>query len=141
MRESAVQLNLEAAEPGLVQIPSPGANAGEWLIYNDRFAWAARHEKSHHDQYHHWWTTGTPPRVWNRDTTDKDGDFVPDELEPEMSGEAGGPYDRTKWDTYEDDRHLSDDERHAAKTAQEWIEDQQRRSFKADWAKPGKNWP
>jgi hypothetical protein len=120
----------------------PYANGGQTLYYIDVFAWAARHEKAHHDAYHAWWTTGTPPRSWNRETTDQDGDYIPDVLEPQMSTSESGPYNPKTAYSF-GIQELEDTERYICVAAEVWVP---RRtgpggSDPNDWAKPGNNWP
>ena len=123
------------------RILSPGVNANQQLEYIDRFAWAARHERTHHDSFHTWWTTGSAPRVWSS-STDGDVDYIPDELEPGMSAELGGPFVITMLDTYRGDELFDDDERHTCMTAAEWTpnRDGPEGSDPEDWAMPGNNW-
>jgi hypothetical protein len=128
----------EIKEPGEIAGPTPPyANGGDTLYYIDVFAWAGRHEKSHHHDYHTWWTTGTPPLTYNSQN-DGDGDFLPDAQESTL---PGGPYDPTKAKTFGDD--LNDTERHACVTAEVWepLRNGPGESDPNDWAKPGNNWP
>jgi hypothetical protein len=51
------------------------------------FAWASRHETTHHNDYETWWgIDGVDPEY------DEDSDRVPDSLEPGFPPAEGGPY-------------------------------------------------
>ena len=115
-------------------IVAPGVNGGQTLTYIDLFAWACRHELNHHVLWTEWW--GEEGR--NKDD-DQDGDWIPDELEPDMGTDEGGPYDPTKYRTYDgdDDTHCSDTERHCCMTAEEWAVGT---ANQEDWAYPGNQW-
>ncbi len=63
------------------------ANSGDKLYGINVFAWAARHEYKHHQDYISWWSVfGVIP------CQDIDGDNVKDNFEPFISAANGGPY-------------------------------------------------
>jgi hypothetical protein len=115
------------------EIHAPGANGGQTLGYIDLFAWACRHEKRHHDNYHAWWPGNPPGYVASVDGVD--GDMIPANLEPSLEG---GPYRPDKFKTFEDDARDDDDERYTCITASPWTV---RDRDPEDWACPGKNYP
>jgi len=138
---AAYRLDLRGGQP----ILAPGVNGGQTLSYIDLFAWAARHEKAHHENWSQrfWGPAGRDEEL------DQDTDMIPDADEWSLLDEAG-PYDRTTVDSHPDDDYhyhwfsmpAPDCERHNCNSwyAQEGTEEDQEASFEDDWAKPGKSW-
>jgi len=121
-----------------------GQNAGTGDITGiDRFAWVARHEWRHHEQWTKWWK---PRGGWQSGpgTDDVDGDGIPDSYETPTGfiGE-GGPFNpnlpRTVFfaPNIDEPRMTLDSERHAYFTQAVWIEGS---ADKQDWAKQGNQW-
>jgi hypothetical protein len=132
-------------------IDQPGVNGGAQLTYIDLFAWALRHERSHHLNWMWFWAPDDVPMQghWRDRDHHKHvqflGDWLPDDQEGYMEAE-GGPYSPTHTDSHPEDEY------------DRWYEfrdDHQRHncnSFNAvvwpvgsanaqDWACPGNNWP
>ncbi len=95
--------------------------------YIDTFAVDIMHEFTHFNNHHTFWPGG-----W-KESKDKDGDDIPDILEPAMG------FDPEKKQTYWQDVQLGDDE--------EFLTLEATYDYKVgtydeyDWARPGKNWP
>ena len=136
-------------------IPAPGVNGGTYLTYIDLFAWALRHERSHHLNWMQFWAPDDVPlnppdgdwRDWDPDPYQRFcGDWLPDILEGYMEAE-GGPYSPTHTDSHPGDQYdnrpfeLRDDhQRHNCNSfnAVVWPAES---ADPQDWARPGNNWP
>lgn len=95
--------------------------------YIDTFAVAIMHEFTHFNNFFTFWPDG-----W-KESEDRDGDDIPDRLEPGMG------FDPNKKQTYWDGVDLIGDEEFLTLEA---TYDYQVGTFdEYDWAKPGKNWP
>ena len=128
------------------QIPTPGANQGDWLNYIDRFAWACRHEAKHGEDYTGWWSAGCYSRTndvddWGFQTAF--GDAMPNNVETNTSY-AGEQFDPNNPKTFANRYGVpnwDDDQLYTCLNAVVWTKEQQDASYADDWAKPGKNWP
>ncbi len=126
-----------------IRDPGPGvksANKGQNLKYIDLFAWACRHEKSHHTNWLAWWGLNFNHR--DPRPRDLDKDMIPDLNEPLMGYDDAGPYDPNDYYTYStvpnsNYTSLNDAERQVSATAEEWIVGS---ADSDDWAHPGIQW-
>lgn len=99
----------------------------------DTFAVLVMHEFTHYNNYHTWWEH-KPVELWSQE--DRDGDGIPDHLEPDMG------FDPDKYQTYwshdEEFQNINGDE--------EFLAYESTYSYEVgtydahDWGKPGKNW-
>jgi len=95
--------------------------------YIDTFAVDVMHEFTHFNNFHTFW-----PEGW-KESDDRDGDDIPDRLEPAMG------FNPEKKQTYWQEIDLGGDEEFLTLEA---THDYQPGTFdRYDWAKPGKNWP
>jgi len=109
--------------------------------YIDLFAYCLRHEASHYHNFTNFWMNASGFAVYDP-SKDKDLDHLPDEWEQES-----GIYNPQEPDTFKNDDHLSDVERHDC-TSQFMLKwerflgyyDSRDSSTVEDWAYPGKNW-
>jgi len=117
------------------QCPPVGDNANAELWGIDTYAWASRHEQSHHEDFMSWWGTAG----WNPPSNDQDWDLIPDNLEPGFSASEGGPYDPEKTITYPISNWptINDCERKCLFTQQPWTVGSLKMQ---DWAYPGSQW-
>lgn len=130
--------------PPQQEILVPGVNGGvqrqgkpRGLAYIDLFAWAARHERTHHLNSVRFWGWTTPP---DPNPLDGERDWLPDAQEPQLGAEAG-PYSPSTTDSHPTDAYsgnagIPDRERHNcnATNAEEWNVGS---ADSQDWACPG----
>jgi hypothetical protein len=117
----------------------------------DLFAWALRHERSHHLNWMRFWAPDDVPlnprdgdyRDWDPDPYQRFyGDWLPDNQEYYLGAEAG-PYSPTATDSHPTDGYTelrADHQRHNCNSVNAVVwpvgsADAQ------DWACPGNNWP
>lgn len=97
--------------------------------YIDTFAVVVMHEFTHFNNFHTFWPDG-----W-KESEDRDDDFIPDRLEPEMG------FDPEKRQTFWVDVDLGPGGDEEFLTLESTYDYQVGTYDKYDWARPGKNWP
>ena len=120
-----------------LSIPQAGPYRGTNYLGIDTFGFACRHEARHVTCNTAWWPNGPDMGqggigVWPTNPEDKDGDLLPDYLEPTLGSAVGGPFYTNRIDSNFDG--VSDCEAYTYFTQNLW----KTNSAKAqDWSNPG----